>query len=507
MILAAFLNILILVYEIQLLLIYFIKIYKMKNVFLVFFVLIFVGSKAQVYDTYGRSQSTREWQETVRHYESMKPSSPYQPQGTTQQVTSQDLANTFNTIENLFGLKKRKKTPQEIQQEAAASKKAEEQRIAERRMAWNNNEKYLSQLIVERKIRKHWTYYSQIVQAATEAGLPQIWNGRVFGYNASEFDNLCNFSTSTLHKYFPDKDHPISFTFNDLSTKQKATGEYRSYRQLTDLIKAFINDGKNNFSNVTDRADKPIEPVVSSDENYRLKYYWLDFNAFQYGKFSFGKYPYIGFSSWGLTEDEYQEIITYQINDFLATGLYSFEKKKDNYGTNFILKLKKEYTPEPMVDYEFYMLIDTRSGVPKLQMFLYKSEVEIKQEENKATIFESLQLKPGNKKQNETGNNNTILSGLQLDETKTTVTKAVIINAGRVFANIVNTNCLDWSWATAAQKKLSGKTGWGNYKPKNGDEGIIVFTAMHCSKKINISILKVGDYYIPIAEEGLLKKL
>lgn len=461
---------------------------------------IFAGAVLQAnaqFDTYGRSQNTREWQETVRHYESMRKSPANSNTGFPKS------ASGSYEVPALF----KKKTPEQKQQEAEARKKAEEKRIADRKIAWNNNEQYLGELIIARKIYKDGRYYKQLMQAAKESGLPEIWNKRVFGYSDAEFNALRSNSNSTLHKYFPDDDHPLSFTFNDLSEKQIATGQYRVYYSLTGLIKAFIDDGKNNFATVADKTDVPVTSFCSCDESYRVKYYWLNFTSFELGSYSFSTYPFIAFSSWGKTEEEYQNIITYEINSFLATGLYTFYKEEDRFGTSHVLKLKPEYITEKGISYEFHMRIDTRTSVPKLQFSLYKNDAVPEKEKKQTAVVENLQLQPAAPATKKSGNSNPVYNSLQLNEAKTTETSAVIIDAGRVYANIVNTSCLDWSWATTAQKKLSGKTGWGNYKPQKGDKGVIVFTALHCSKKINICILKVGAYYVPVAEEGILKQL
>jgi len=61
------------------------------------------------YYSESQARQARETAEMNRHYESMKNSSPYQFQGTTQPTTPQDLENTLNTVANLFGLKRKDK--------------------------------------------------------------------------------------------------------------------------------------------------------------------------------------------------------------------------------------------------------------------------------------------------------------------------------------------------------------------------------------------------------------
>ena len=100
------------------------------------------------------------------------------------------------------------------------------------------------------------------------------------------------------------------------------------------------------------------------------------------------------------------------------------------------------------------MRIDTRTMVPKLQFSLYKNDAVPEEEKKQTAVAKSLQLKPAAPVSKETGNSNPVYNSLQLNEAKATEMSAVIIDAGRVYANIVNTNCLNWSWATQLQKKF-----------------------------------------------------
>ncbi len=72
-----------------------------------FIVLTTNNLQAQQYDTYGRTQATREWQETDRHYNSMNSNSKSTSSGNNSPVTKDDINNSLKNIELLFGLNKK----------------------------------------------------------------------------------------------------------------------------------------------------------------------------------------------------------------------------------------------------------------------------------------------------------------------------------------------------------------------------------------------------------------
>lgn len=82
---------------------------------------------------------------------------------------------------------------------------------------------------------------------------------------------------------------------------------------------------------------------------------------------------------------------------------------------------------------------------------------------------------------------------------------ARIIDPGKTYTTIVRVkDCLDWSWATEAQKAKADEENWNGYVPSIGDEGEVVFKTVHCDTKIKILILKVGENYVPIAESAVI---
>ncbi len=80
---------------------------------------------------------------------------------------------------------------------------------------------------------------------------------------------------------------------------------------------------------------------------------------------------------------------------------------------------------------------------------------------------------------------------------------AAITDAGQLYSTINTTVCLDWSWATPEQKRLSGSGGWNGYYPKNGEQGEVIYVTKHCDSSVKIYILKIGNYYVPMGETGV----
>jgi hypothetical protein len=78
---------------------------------------------------------------------------------------------------------------------------------------------------------------------------------------------------------------------------------------------------------------------------------------------------------------------------------------------------------------------------------------------------------------------------------------AEIIDQKLVYSAINETNCLRWPSAEA--KGLGGKNGWGAFSPQNGDKGVVVAEGFHCRSAEEIYILKIGDYYVPVASGGV----
>jgi hypothetical protein len=72
-----------------------------------------------------------------------------------------------------------------------------------------------------------------------------------------------------------------------------------------------------------------------------------------------------------------------------------------------------------------------------------------------------------------------------------------IWDAGGIYPTINQTNTL--KFPTREMKQKSGKSGWGNYYPKEGDIGTVVHIFRSKDKLRNIYLIKVGDNYVPIA--------
>lgn len=81
--------------------------------------------------------------------------------------------------------------------------------------------------------------------------------------------------------------------------------------------------------------------------------------------------------------------------------------------------------------------------------------------------------------------------------------KITISDVGQTYSTINTIDCLDWAWATPAQKQLSGKGGWAQFYPRNGDTGEIVAVTKHCDSGIAIYIVKIGNYYVPLGATGV----
>jgi hypothetical protein len=94
--------------------------------------------QAQQYDTYGRTQATREWQETDRHYNSMNNNSKSTSSGNNSPVTKNDINNSLKNIELLFGLNKksRQRTVRTAAEDAEYNKlrNEEDKRFEENRL-------------------------------------------------------------------------------------------------------------------------------------------------------------------------------------------------------------------------------------------------------------------------------------------------------------------------------------------------------------------------------------
>jgi Tfp pilus assembly protein PilF len=84
--------------------------------------------------------------------------------------------------------------------------------------------------------------------------------------------------------------------------------------------------------------------------------------------------------------------------------------------------------------------------------------------------------------------------------TKLPVT-ARIIDTDRIYSTINRDTCI--TFPNDEIKLLAGVDRWQDYDPQTGDRGAIVHITIHCRTKLKVYILKVGNYYVPIAERGV----
>ena len=119
---------------------------------------------AQQYDTYGRSQATREWQETQRHYNSIKP-------GNKSTTTISGDYNAYGWGDN-----------SKIQQQDEAAKRQDA-----RWKDWYDKVDKLEALIKSRNLKREPAYFYQLQTAAKDAGFNNYDISVFFGYNAQEY--------------------------------------------------------------------------------------------------------------------------------------------------------------------------------------------------------------------------------------------------------------------------------------------------------------------------------
>lgn len=78
---------------------------------------------------------------------------------------------------------------------------------------------------------------------------------------------------------------------------------------------------------------------------------------------------------------------------------------------------------------------------------------------------------------------------------------ARITQAGALYSTINRGDCL--TWPDEEIQALGGQNAWGGYYPKNGDQGVVVWTTTHCSSKLKVYLLRIGEHYVPIGEPGV----
>jgi hypothetical protein len=85
--------------------------------------------------------------------------------------------------------------------------------------------------------------------------------------------------------------------------------------------------------------------------------------------------------------------------------------------------------------------------------------------------------------------------------TQATNRTAEIVDQMQIYESINESNCLKWPSPEA--KALGGKKSWGSFSPHNGDRGVVVAETFKCEADEEMYILKVGEYYVPIASKGV----
>ncbi len=76
-----------------------------------------------------------------------------------------------------------------------------------------------------------------------------------------------------------------------------------------------------------------------------------------------------------------------------------------------------------------------------------------------------------------------------------------IVDEGKIYSTINLTDTLKWPSSDIRNK--AGSVAWNGWKPKYGDEGTIVGSALYPDTADLIHILRVGDHYVPVAATGI----
>lgn len=80
--------------------------------------------------------------------------------------------------------------------------------------------------------------------------------------------------------------------------------------------------------------------------------------------------------------------------------------------------------------------------------------------------------------------------------------QAKIKDIGQIYEAINTTDCI--KWPSPEIKEKGGKSGWGDFYPKNGDTGSIISEMKHCHLEDNIYVVKIDQHYVPITSDGVL---
>lgn len=139
-----------------------------KLLFVATFIVLVNKLSAQQYDTYGRSQSTREWQEYERHHASVSSSNK-------KTSSTSDISGDYNA----YGWGDNSRI--QAQNEAAKRQDA-------RWKEWYDKIDKLEMLIKSRNLKREPAYFYQLQTAAKDAGFSDYDISMFFGYNAQAYE-------------------------------------------------------------------------------------------------------------------------------------------------------------------------------------------------------------------------------------------------------------------------------------------------------------------------------
>ncbi len=76
-----------------------------------------------------------------------------------------------------------------------------------------------------------------------------------------------------------------------------------------------------------------------------------------------------------------------------------------------------------------------------------------------------------------------------------------IADTGGIYTGINRVDCLMWPSEDAKQR--GGVDSWGSYYPTGGETGYVIGISAHCDSGIEILILDINGYIVPIAAESV----
>jgi hypothetical protein len=76
-----------------------------------------------------------------------------------------------------------------------------------------------------------------------------------------------------------------------------------------------------------------------------------------------------------------------------------------------------------------------------------------------------------------------------------------IINAGEIFTDANQSDC--FTWPSDDVKKKGGQDQWGSYYPVEGDVGVVLHVTKRCGDDVEVLILDIGGYVVPIKSNSV----